>query len=404
MSNEYKYGSGCAKIIAMQNQIIFSLFLIFCGAAILATLALYTRQSMLVAYIILGFIIGPGGMKLISDPLVLKDIGDIGIVFLLFLLGLSLQPQNLFKMLRQATVVTLLSSLIFALIGYTLSVNVGFSHADAIIIGACMMFSSTILGIKLLPTTVLHHQRIGEIVISILLLQDIIAIFTLLLLHGIYYGNYSLVDVGLVVLALPAFFLIAFFAEKYILMKIIKKFNRIHEYLFLVAIGWCLGMGQLAETMKLSFEIGAFVAGVVLAQSPISRFIAESLRPLRDFFLILFFFALGAKIDPSVLSEIWLWALGLAILMLVFKPIVLHILLRKVAPNKQAAWEVGIRIGQISEFSLLVGYSAEKSHIISPSAFSLIQVATILTFIVSSYWISNYYPTPIAAKDKLRRD
>lgn len=390
---------------SMHNSIIFSIFLIFFGAAVIATLALYTRQSLLVAYIILGVILGPSGLELISDPVILKDIGDIGIIFLLFLLGLSLQPQNLLKLLRQATFITVVSSLIFALLGFAIAYSGGFSSKDAFIIGACMMFSSTIIGLKLLPTTVLHHQRTGEIVISILLLQDIIAIFTLLFLHGASTGDgLRLIELARVGIALPGLFLFAFLAERFLLMKIIQRFSRIHEYLFLIAIGWCLSIGQLAEYMKLSFEIGAFIAGISIAQSPISRFIAESLRPIRDFFLILFFFSIGAKLNLSLLPQVGVYASLIAVTMLVVKPIVFKPLLRKISPSKEVSWEVGIRIGQISEFSLLVAYTAERSKLISQEAYSLIQIATILTFIFSSYWIVNRYPTPIAFSDKLRRD
>jgi Kef-type K+ transport system membrane component KefB len=207
-----------------------------------------------------------------------------------------------------------------------------------------------------------------------------------------------------VVIALPGLFLFAFLVERYVLIKIIQRFNRIHEYMFLVAIGWCLGLGQLAEYLQISFEVGAFIAGISIAQSPISRFIAESLRPIRDFFLILFFFALGAKLDLSILSGIWVYALILGGTMLLVKPLVLSPLLYKLVPSKTAGWEIGVRLGQISEFALLVGYTAEKSNLISKSAYSLIQLSTIITFIVSSYWVVNRYPTPIATTERLRRD
>ena len=389
----------------MHNEIIFSLSWIFCGAAILATAALYTHQSLLVTYIVLGVLLGPSGIKLISDPVVLKDVGDIGIIFLLFLLGLSLEPQNLIKTLRETTVVTLLSSAIFACVGYSIAWVFGFKQIDALLIGVCMMFSSTIIGLKLLPTTVLHHQRIGEIVISILLLQDIIAILALLILHGAVKSEgvqvWDLLSVGL---ALPALILFAFLAERYILIKIIQRFNRIHEYLFLVAIGWCLGLGQLAEMMQLSFEVGAFIAGISIAQSPIARFIAESLRPIRDFFLILFFFSLGAKLNLNSLNHVWISAVCLAAVMLLLKPFVLQFLLSRIASSKAAAWEVGVRIGQISEFSLLVCYTAQRNNVISQSAYSMIQLSTIITFLLSSYWVVNHYPTPIATSERLRRD
>ncbi len=388
----------------MHNDIIFSIFLIFSGAAVLASLALYTRQSLLVAYIILGIILGPFGLKLIADPVILKDIGDIGIIFLLFLLGLHLEPHNLLKTLKQTTIITVLASLAFALTGYAVALGAGFSQADSLIVGASMMFSSTIIALKLLPTTVLHHQRTGEIVISILLLQDIIAIFTLLILHGSSSGTLGWLALVRAFIALPLLILFAFAVERYILIKIVHRFSRIHEYLFLVAIGWCLGLGQLAEMMNLSFEIGAFVAGISIAQSPIARFIAESLRPIRDFFLILFFFSLGAKIHLSIIDDIWLAALALATLMLVVKPVIFQLLLNKIAPSKSAGWEIGIRLGQISEFSLLVAYTAEKNHLITEAAYALIQIATIITFMVSSYWVVNRYPNPIAFSEKLRRD
>lgn len=389
----------------MHNDILFSIFLIFCGAAVLATLALYTRQSLLVAYIVLGAILGPWGAKLVSDPNVIKDIGDIGIIFLLFLLGLNLQPQNLLKMLSQTTFITVASSCIFGLVGFLVGFSTGFGMADSLVIGICMMFSSTIIGLKLLPTTVMHHQRTGEIVISILLLQDIIAIFAMLLIHGAGTGSgLSFHEIMRVLFALPGLVFFAFMAERFFLVKILQKFNRIHEYLFLVAIGWCLGVGQLAEYLSLSFEIGAFIAGISIAQSPISRFIADSLRPLRDFFLILFFFSLGAQFDVSILSSVAIPAIILATLMLIIKPLTLKPLLVKVTNKRETAWEIGVRIGQISEFSLLVAYTAQKSHIISESAYFMIQAATIITFVISSYWIVNKYPTPIAASERLRRD
>ncbi|HKY69415.1 MAG TPA: cation:proton antiporter, partial [Gammaproteobacteria bacterium] len=258
----------------MYNDILFLLVIIFCGAALFATLALYTRQSMLVAYIILGILFGPAGIKLISDTTLISEVGDVGIIFLLFLLGLNLQPQNLLKLIREATAITLISSIIFGGVGFGIGILIGFNLIESIVVGACMMFSSTIIGLKLLPTTVLHHQRIGEIVISILLLQDIIAIFTLLLFHAASTdGGVSLAEFAKVFIALPALIVFAFVFERYVLKPIFKRFNRIHEYIFLIAIGWCLALGQLAHILNLSFEIGAFIAGISLAASPISRFI-----------------------------------------------------------------------------------------------------------------------------------
>ena len=141
-----------------EQSIQFSIFLIFTGAAIFATFALYARQAMLVAYIVLGLILGPSGMGFFSDAELISDISNIGIIFLLYLLGLDLLPQQLWQMLREATVVTLLSSGVFCLIGFTIGFIFGYELLQAMLIGAVMMFSSTIIGLKLLPTTTLHHK------------------------------------------------------------------------------------------------------------------------------------------------------------------------------------------------------------------------------------------------------
>lgn len=167
-----------------QDAIVFTVFVIFTGAAVLATLALYARQSLLVAYIALGALLGPSGLGVVSDAALVGDIASFGIMFLLFLLGLDLQPQELLRMVRKTTVVTLASSILFAGVGYTVALGFGFAQIDALVVGAAMTFSSTIIGLKLLPTTILHHQRTGEVIISVLLLQDLIAIVVLLLVQG----------------------------------------------------------------------------------------------------------------------------------------------------------------------------------------------------------------------------
>jgi Kef-type K+ transport system membrane component KefB len=389
----------------MQSDIIvFSIFLIFTGAAVFAGAALYLRQSMLVAYIALGCLAGPWGLGLVTDATTIQGIGHVGIIFLLYLLGLNLHPQKLLQMLRKATRVTLLSSLAFAIIGYAVALAFGFTAVECALIGAAMMFSSTIIGLKLLPTTALHHRHVGEIIISVLLLQDIIAILILLLLEGLRREVMNPTDVLMLITSLPALALFAFVFERYILVRVIQRFDTIQEYVFLVAVGWCLGIAQLGHTMGLSYEMGAFIAGVALATSPIATFIAESLKPLRDFFLIMFFFALGAGFDVSVLATVAVPATVLALAMLTVKPLVFRALLVWEGEETRLGKEIGVRLGQVSEFSLLIALLAVSGGVIRAEASYLIQAATLLTFICSSYLVMFRYPTPIAVNDSLRRD
>jgi Kef-type K+ transport system membrane component KefB len=387
------------------EQLVFSIFLIFTGAAVLATLALYARQSLLVAYILLGVALGPWGAGLVSDVALLRDMAHIGIIFLLFLLGLHLHPQKLLLQFGRAALATVTSSLVCAGLGSGIAWMSGFTAPESFLIGVAVMFSSTIIGLKLLPATVLHHQRMGEIVIGILLLEDLIAIVVLMFLHG-WGKTEGFSPAGFVVLAaaLAGVIALAFLLERYLLRRLFLRFDRIREYIFLVAIGWCLGFAELARFAGLSYEIGAFIAGVVIAIGPIALYIAESLRPLRDFFLVLFFFALGASFNLPVLQQVLLPALLLSALILLIKPFVFKAVLVWQGEKATSAWEIGVRLGQISEFALLIAYLAASIGVISERASYMVQLATLFTFIVSSYYIVRRFPTPIAVSDRLRRD
>ena len=386
-----------------ETPIVFILFLIFCGAAILATLAMTFRQSLIIAYIALGMLIGPWGMHLFDDVALIQNISNVGIIFLLFLLGLNLHPQKLIELAGKTTIVTGACSAVLLLAGFAYSLLFGYSVTEALIVGSALMFSSTIIGLKLIPTTVLHHQHTGEVIISILLLQDIIAIFLLLALEGSAQAGLGWLAMAKPVLAFPLLVLAAYLLEKYLLTRLIAHFDRIQEYIFLLAIGWCLGFAEIAEQIGLSYEIGAFVAGVSIARSPIALFISENLKPLRDFFLIIFFVALGAGFNLEVLPDIWLAALGLSVMAVVLKPVLYRLMMRFTEETAERSTEVAFRLGQMSEFSLLVAVMATELAIIRSEVSYLIQMSTLASFIFSSYYIVARYPTPIALDDKLRR-
>ena len=213
--------------------VTFEFFLIFSGAAVFASVALYTRQPLIISYIALGAVLGPYGISLVADPKQLSQIGHIGIIFLLFLLGLDMQPRALWSTLRHT----------------------------------------------------------GELMIGLLLLQDLLAIVVLMVLYSATTESSTSMGMELArsLLSLPVLVLFALVAVRYAVLPLITRFDRFHEYIFLLAIGWCLGLAEAAGALGLSEEIGAFIAGISLATSPISQYIAVSLKPLRDFFLILFF-------------------------------------------------------------------------------------------------------------------
>lgn len=387
-----------------EEPLLSIIFLIFTGAAAVATLALYARQALIVSYIVLGVVMGPSLLGWVTDATLIKGVADIGIMFLLFLLGLNMHPQKLFRLLGSTTLLTAASSLIFGAIGVLAGFVLGYTPIESLIVGGGLMFSSTIVGLKLLPTTVLHHRHTGEIMISILLLQDVIAIVLMLFLQAGAGERGLLANLGGLALALVGIGALAYLVERYVLVPLIARFDTIHEYIFLLAIGWCLGLAELAVWLGLSREIGAFIAGVALASSRISLFIAESLKPLRDFFLIIFFFTLGAGLNLAMLAGVLIPAVLLAAIMLLVKPWVFRWLLQRAGENRPRAGEIGVRLGQNSEFTLLIAVLALHAGVVRDQVAYLLELCTILTMMVSMYLIVLRYPTPIAVRDELRRN
>ena len=386
----------------LDDSILFTVFLIFTGSAILATVGLFARQSLLSIYIILGILVGPMGIGLIKDANLIGDLSHIGIIFLLFLLGIDLYPKKLLLLIRQTTVITAASTLVFGVLGYVIAIVFGLAPRDCLLVGLATTFSSTIVSLKLLPTTVLHHRHTGEVIISILLLQDFLAIASLLLLHGLSAEGSSWQQAGWLIGALPFFGGLA--GERWVLRPLFSRFEQIGEYVFLLTLGWCLGVGQLANSLGLPYEIGAFIAGITVANSPIAAYIADNLRPLRDFFLVMFFFAIGAGLSVTGLGTIWLGAVVLAAAVVVIKPLVFSVLLKTAGEPDSLAREAGVRLGQMSEFSLLLVAVAANAKAITSAGATFVQLATIITFVVSSVVVVLRYPTPIALSDGLRRD
>ncbi|MET0092939.1 MAG: cation:proton antiporter, partial [Sedimenticola sp.] len=310
-----------------EDPIVFTIFLVFSGAALLATLALFARQTLPVAYILLGVLLGPSVASLVDDPVIVSEISHIGIMFLLFLMGLDLNPRELVRLFGRTSMVTLASSLIFGALGFLLVLSFGFSMQESLIIGAAATFSSTIIGLKLLPTTVLHHRHTGEVIISVLLMQDLLAILLLVILQGGAQDNHPLFEIVRLLIAIPLLIGLSILVVRYVLNRLITRFDTIHEYVFLLAIGWCLGLAEAGAALGVSYEIGAFIAGITLASSPVAQFVSEKLKPLRDFFLVIFFFSIGAGFDLKLAAGVAIPALLLAAIMLVGKPFVFQVLL-----------------------------------------------------------------------------
>jgi Kef-type K+ transport system membrane component KefB len=385
------------------DSIIFELGVIIFGASILGTLFLYAKQPILIAYIAVGFVIGPNGFAIIKDIDRIENIAHLGVILLLFLVGLHLQPLKLLHLFRKTIFLALGTSLIFGGVSFAFALLLQFDTYSALLFGAAMMFSSTVVSLKLVPTTTLHHKRTGEIMTGVLLIQDMLAILVILFVTG-KKSEYVIMTFGLLAIKLLALTFLAFMGVRYIILPLFRKFDVIQEYTFVTTLGWCLFWSEVAYLLGLSYEIGAFVAGLSIASCSVALVIAEHLKPLREFFLILFFFGVGAGLNFRIDLWLILAAVFFGVILVLLKAAVFNFAFKKSKESAKLSRELSVRLSQSSEFSLLVVFAALSIGILSADQAMVVQIATIITFIVSTYWTVLRYPTPISITKVLRKD
>jgi len=385
--------------------IFFDIAMVIIISALLAWLSVMLKQPIIVAYIITGILLGPGIFGLIKEVAIIDGASRIGISLLLFMAGLVLHPKRLVNLFQKTLLITLCSSLLFAGVFMLFCLLWGFSFIDSMLAGLALMFSSTILVIKLMPTTTLHQKEMGFLSIAVLIVQDLLAVAILM-----FAGNKSLFPAAgalanLLLLPIGAGFVtLALLFEKFVLRWMMRKIDHYHELLYLLALAWCFGMAVLADKIGLSFEMGAFIAGISIARNPAALFFSEGLKVFRDFFLVLFFFTLGARFDLTIIQNVLLPALILSLLIVLIKSAFFTFLFKVTGAAFQFSLQIGVRLGQASEFSLILAVALYSTANISQTVSLLIQVTAIFTLILSSYITIFFFPTPLGMKEKLKLD
>lgn len=385
------------------ESIIFQVSVIMIGSAVLGTLFLFARQPVIIAYVLIGMALGPSGFGVIPQVDQIEKIAHIGVILLLFLIGLNLQPRRLVGVFQRTSLLTLGTSFVFAALSFPFALWLGFGWYGGLLFSAAMMFSSTVISLKLIPSDTLQHKHTGEIMTSVLLLQDVLAILVILFITG-KQSDYVLISFVLLTAKFALLCLLAFVTVRLLMNRLLRKFDVIQEYTFLTTLAWCLLWAEAAHLSGLSYELGAFVAGLSIAVCKSAVEIADHLKPLREFFLILFFFAVGAKLNWQLDTSLMLSALAFGALLVPVKALIFRVAFSWSGEETQQANELSVRLAQASEFSLLVVYAALSMAALSSERAMVIQIATIISFIVSTYWVVWKYPTTIAANAALRRD
>ena len=343
------------------------------------------RQPLILGYILAGLLVGPSGFHLIRSTELFEIFAEIGIALLLFIIGLGMHVGE-FRKLGKVVFLAAFNSLLFiTLLGFAASTALGYSTTEAFIIGLALFFSSTIIIVKILSDKKEQNRLHGQIAIGVILVEDLIATLALLFVVAGKDGGF---DPGqLLVLGAKSVFLLLFlaFCSRKILPHISKYMAGNQELLFLAAIAWGFGIATLFEIAGFSIEIGALFAGVALASSPFVQEISSRLRPLRDFFIVIFFIALGEQLNLANLESALIPALILSAIVIFGKPFIITATSGLLGYTKRVSFKAGVNLSQISEFSIILVVLAATEGIISIEISSIITLVAIITIASSTY-------------------
>ncbi len=350
------------------------------------------RQPIVIGYIIAGIvaacIIESGYFDIGFSSDIIHAFSQFGIAFLLFIVGLHLNPKVIKEIGASSLIIGMGQMVLTFVVGFFVSYSIlGYGAVTSCYIGIALMFSSTIIVMKLLSDKRQLDSLYGKIAIGVLIIQDIVAVAVLMFISSIR-NDINVLSFALKsILGIGSLIGILFLFGYFVLPRIIRSIARSQELLFLFSIFWCFLISALFEFLGFSIEIGALVAGVVLSICPYSTEISSKIRPLRDFFLIIFFIILGLNINLSNLQEIFFNALILSSVVLLLKPIIFMGLMAFFGYTKRNNFMLGTTLAQISEFSLIVLALGVASGHIDIKILSTLTLTGVITITISTYMI-----------------
>lgn len=368
----------------MLESLFIQLSLIIVIAVVISVLMRALKQPLIIGYILTGILVGPYFLNIVEvgaeEPI--AAFSKFGIAFLLFIVGLSLDPSKI-KKVGPVSLFTGLGQIVFTSgVGFLLARLLGFGLTPALYIAGALTFSSTIIIVKLLSDKREMDTLHGRIMVGFLVVQDIVAALLLMVIPLMAGGqtlqlNKIFLASGLLAISIPF--------GAFVLFPLSKRMARAQELLFLFSVGWVLLMALIVRFFGIPIEVGALIAGVTLAVFPFSEEIKARMRPLRDFFLLFFFVWIGTQLIFTNVINFWPAILILSLFVLVGNPLIIMLIMKALHYSKRTGFLSGLTGAQISEFSLiLVAMGVSLGHLES-DVLSLLTAVGLITIFGSTY-------------------
>jgi Kef-type K+ transport system membrane component KefB len=402
------------------ENIFFELTLVLAAAGVIAYILHFLKQPSIIAYILTGLLIGPLALYRLHHTEILHGLAEIGISLLLFMVGLELDISQL-KRIGHAAVIAGIGQILFTgSIGFFLALLLGIAPLPALYVAVALTFSSTIIVVKLLSEKRDMQSLYGKLAVGIFLVQDIAAILILILLAGLTNeGNFgSFVGNGVfekITVTLAKAFMIAIVVltlSRRVFPKLIHSLVKSDELLLLFSLGWALGLAAFFTSPWIGFNaaIGGFVAGLALANTGAHYQISGRIKPLRDFFIVIFFIVLGSQLSfNNIAVAIWP-AVIFALFVLIGNPLIVSIILSSMGYKIRTSFLTGVTVAQISEFSLILMALGLAARHVTETEVTIVTMVGISTIAISSYgviysnklyaWLSKVVFTWLDTKNK----
>jgi Kef-type K+ transport system membrane component KefB len=367
----------------------FALLLII--TTVLGAIAVRLRQPVLIAYIVVGILLGPTGFSLVTAHDQIDLLAQIGITVLLFVVGLKLDLKHI-RHIGPVALATGLGQLSFTILfGFFIVLALGKGWLEALYVAVALTFSSTIIIVKLLSDKRELDSLHGRIAVGFLIVQDLAVVIAMMVMSGL--GGMGEEGVGGMTLALTLLArlggaaLLLYVLMRYVLPRIVDTLARSQELLMIFAIAWGTALAAAGEFAGFSKEAGAFIAGFSLASTAYREAISARLTSIRDFLLLFFFIDLGAKLDFSTLGDEITSSIVLSLFVLIGNPLIVMAIMGYMGYRKRTGFLAGLTVAQISEFSIIfVAMGISLGHI-GDSALGLTTLVGLITIALSSYMI-----------------
>lgn len=369
----------------VEQSVFYQLSAVIVIAAIVSLVLRLLRQPLIIGYILTGIIVGPSALNIIQNHEAFTSFSEIGIVLLLFIIGLGLNItiiKNAGKpvFITFGTIIVSVGGLGF-LAGYLL----GFTGQESLVMAAALLFSSTIIVVKTLSDKKEQSRLYGQIAIGILLIEDIAASLALLAVSASTGSSSTSNDLLILIAKGTILGVLLLVVGAFIMPRLGRLFASSQELLYVFALAWAFGVASLFYWAGFSIEVGALFAGVAVAHLPYVQAIATRLKPLRDFFIVLFFIQLGESLNLDNIATAVVPAIVFSIIVMLSKPFTIMASLGWLGYTKQTSFKTAAHLSQISEFSIVLVVLAISTGVAGQDLAATITLTALITIAISAY-------------------